>query len=1233
MPVYEHAPPKSLLVVLSFCMIILFATGVSADIIEVPYDMYSIQSAINIADSGDTVLVYPGTYSVRLTFGGKMITVTSLNGPGVTIMTQYLSGDPLVQFLDGETNAAELSGFTLRDAVDAPVISISASSPTVKNNHFTNHNGLMQDHAVIKVTGDAHPDINHNLFYDNRNAWGVIWSNADSIRVVNNTIAHATRGMVIYSANSIVKNNIVTGCSQYAFYNNLLPMTRQYNDFWNNTTDYYGGMAADPTDLAVNPFFVDTAAADYSLEWGSQCIDAGDPGMEFLDPDGTRNDVGAFYYDQTPPQLLAYSPTMHAPGVPVGTDIVLDFNLPMDTSTITDSAVFVYSANLGRPFGELEYDDELMRAVFNPAFSLRAGDNIRVIMSEAVRSERHIPPESPFIWSFTAEVVGGHGHFIADSSYTVGTSPYAVVAADFNGDYDLDLATADFGANSVSILGNCGNGTFGAHGTYAVDAGPLALSAADFDADGDPDLVTPGWGANTVSVLLNNGDGTFAPYVIYDVGNAPGAVTTADLDGDGYHDIITANAYSDDVSVLINNGDGTFAAHQTWPVNNYPRGVTAADLDRDGDIDLVTTNRNPDRVSVLRNNGDGTFASKMTYTVGAAPHTVCAVDLDGDRCIDLAVENEQDDNVSVLINNGNGAFAPHVLYPVGDAPYGTCAGDFDGDGDFDLAIATTGTDAISVLLNHGDATFAPYASCAVLGDMPNAVTAADFEGNGMLGLASADRQPPYSVTVLRNLPIANHPPVLSEIGSQTVEEGQILNFDVFAVDPDEDSLTLSAENFPSGAQFNDHGDGSAEFIWNVPYGMIGIYNIWFITNDGELADSEQVEITVTPAPPVVGDITVDGVVPADHVIDHTPLIAWDFIDPGDDNIQTLVEIRVGTDDDWSVAEMWDPGALTTSDTFMVYDGASLMDGAIYHLRLRVYHELAVSDWFEMIFRMNTAPTEPIPMHPADNTIIASYVPVLYMLNSWDAEGDIKHYDYEVYLDSTAVDPLYAAADMVEQPDSTGWAVSPALAENQSYCWRGRGFDGFEYSSWSRFETFRINAVEEPPQQFLVIEPGYSGLIIHDLLPTFSWLEAVEFDPGDSVHYSLQIATDSTFNFVQTVDSIWDINHQLATGLLYNTSYWWRVKATDNTDLSTVSTNVLSFNTWRLGDADNDWSVNLLDVLFLIDYLYNIPHGPAPDPLKAGDMNADCLINLLDILYLIDYLYGTPPGPEPLVGCE
>ncbi len=62
-----------------------------------------------------------------------------------------------------------------------------------------------------------------------------------------------------------------------------------------------------------------------------------------------------------------------------------------------------------------------------------------------------------------------------------------------------------------------------------------------------------------------------------------------------------------------------------------------------------------------------------------------------------------------------------------------------------------------------------------------------------------------------------------------------------------------------------------------------------------------------------------------------------------------------------------------------------------------------------------------------------------------------------------------------------------------------------------------------------------------------------------------------------------------------------------------------------GDPNNDEDINLLDILYIIDYVYG--DGPLPQPiLETGDSNADGLVNLLDILYLIDFIYQDGPAP-------
>ncbi len=61
-------------------------------------------------------------------------------------------------------------------------------------------------------------------------------------------------------------------------------------------------------------------------------------------------------------------------------------------------------------------------------------------------------------------------------------------------------------------------------------------------------------------------------------------------------------------------------------------------------------------------------------------------------------------------------------------------------------------------------------------------------------------------------------------------------------------------------------------------------------------------------------------------------------------------------------------------------------------------------------------------------------------------------------------------------------------------------------------------------------------------------------------------------------------------------------------------------------------INLVDILYVINFVYGNPAGPAPIPPSSGDVNGDCVVNLLDILLLINCKYGNPPVCDFVCGC-
>ncbi|MCP4633189.1 MAG: hypothetical protein GY855_09715 [candidate division Zixibacteria bacterium] len=62
-----------------------------------------------------------------------------------------------------------------------------------------------------------------------------------------------------------------------------------------------------------------------------------------------------------------------------------------------------------------------------------------------------------------------------------------------------------------------------------------------------------------------------------------------------------------------------------------------------------------------------------------------------------------------------------------------------------------------------------------------------------------------------------------------------------------------------------------------------------------------------------------------------------------------------------------------------------------------------------------------------------------------------------------------------------------------------------------------------------------------------------------------------------------------------------------------------------GDTDGSGEIDILDIVFLINFKYK--DGPAPDPLEIGNTDGLGGIDILDIVYLINFKYKS--GPEPI----
>lgn len=89
----------------------------------------------------------------------------------------------------------------------------------------------------------------------------------------------------------------------------------------------------------------------------------------------------------------------------------------------------------------------------------------------------------------------------------------------------------------------------------------------------------------------------------------------------------------------------------------------------------------------------------------------------------------------------------------------------------------------------------------------------------------------------------NDAPVLSPIGTQTGEEGELLTFTISASDVDNDPLTYTASNLPPGASFS-----GQVFSWTPTAIQAGTYpGVRFTVSDGQASDAEDIALTIQEA--------------------------------------------------------------------------------------------------------------------------------------------------------------------------------------------------------------------------------------------------------------------------------------------------------------------------------------------------------------------------------------------------
>ncbi|HSW11205.1 MAG TPA: VCBS repeat-containing protein [Solimonas sp.] len=351
--------------------------------------------------------------------------------------------------------------------------------------------------------------------------------------------------------------------------------------------------------------------------------------------------------------------------------------------------------------------------------------------------------------------------------------PRNLKIADVNRDGRPDLLVANRASSSVSVILNAttvsGEPLFQPAIHVPSGNGAIAVLAEDLNRDGLMDLVTANWRGNNLSVLLGLpaavvGDVRFAAPRSVPVGMSPRHVVAYDLDGDGRKDLVAANRDSDDVSIVVNRMEQaatvvSFARENRIAAGDGAFFLAVADLDSDGAADIVSADYDGGTVSVLRQQSKAVSGPVVLAdafeAAGAGTTALAEADFNGDGRLDVVAADLDQRRLSLWLgavsNGGRSILVQQTIPSAAGSPTALAVADFDGDGRSDFAVAEAGPDALTVYLNRPDGSGLRWVPGSLgLSAAPKSVLAGDIDADGRSDLVVVQHNA-RRVLLLRNV--------------------------------------------------------------------------------------------------------------------------------------------------------------------------------------------------------------------------------------------------------------------------------------------------------------------------------------------------------------------------------------------------------------------------------------------------------------------------------------------------
>jgi len=229
----------------------------------------------------------------------------------ITVRPERERDRTLFRVARGARSYVELENVIFEESIETQ---IDCDSLKVTNCEF---NGPAVWEGIIQVRGSKFADqatmsswhqllVTHSVFENGLTIAG----DARDGHLINNTIVKGRGdGLRLRRFRNLeIQNNIIAFNQQGINNHHFAEPDLGYNNVFENERDDYIDCTHGEGAISSDPMFEELRNDDYRLTEGSPCIDTGNPDSP-RDPDGTRADIGAYYFDHPNSIQNEFAPT------------------------------------------------------------------------------------------------------------------------------------------------------------------------------------------------------------------------------------------------------------------------------------------------------------------------------------------------------------------------------------------------------------------------------------------------------------------------------------------------------------------------------------------------------------------------------------------------------------------------------------------------------------------------------------------------------------------------------------------------------------------------------------------------------------------------------------------------------------------------------------------------------------------------------------------------------------